>query len=223
MRRPIILVPALLVLAGCLGSGFGNKVVTQLGISPFWFRSTAPKTTRLAGGAVKVRGPEGYCIDPHLRDKLTTDRVAVLGSCASLANSTKLEGPKAPAILSISVSSPGLQSGISAEALSTYLASASGQAALTGGGSMPDVSDVEFVEGMALVHATGGTRPRGMAKGHWRGVFALGNRLVSIAVYSPSGRPLDKATGKAKAIAFARAIRAANGAAIPVSQKPSKG
>ncbi len=152
-------------------------------------------STRLAGGAITVSGPDGYCIDP------TTLRSTTLGGFAAIASCNIMSGGQdgpivEPALMTVTVS-PAAGAAPSpadlADALGTTLlqdrelsALAVGQMA-SGGESAFDGSD-----------------PR-----HWRGAFVIGRHLIGVTLYAPQGSPMLGAQGAAFLNTVSSAIRAA--------------
>ena len=180
------------LLAGCDATGAGNSfgfLATQESPGNLGLRSA-----RLAGGAVVVSGPEGYCIDASTLRSTSAGGFAAIASCRILSNGS--EGPIVePALVTVTVSratgdapSPdALASALGTELLQNRRLSAvtTGQMA-TGGETAFEGSD-----------------PR-----HWRGAFVLGDRLVGLALYAPQGSPLVGAQGAAFLNTVSSRIRA---------------
>lgn len=180
-------------LTGCAETGASGRMsllATDAAATPELVTST-----RLAGGAITVSGPDGYCIDP------TTLRSTTLGGFAAIASCNIMSGGQdgpivEPALMTVTVS-PAAGAAPSpadlADALGTTLlqdrelsALAVGQMA-SGGESAFDGSD-----------------PR-----HWRGAFVIGRHLIGVTLYAPQGSPMLGAQGAAFLNTVSSAIRAA--------------
>lgn len=179
-------------LTGCAETGASGRMsllATDAAEAPELVTST-----RLAGGAITVSGPDGYCIDP------TTLRSTTLGGFAAIASCNIMSGGQdgpivEPALMTVTVS-PAAGAAPSpadlADALGATLlqdrelsALAVGQMA-SGGESAFDGSD-----------------PR-----HWRGAFVIGSHLIGVTLYAPQGSPMLGAQGAAFLNTVSSAIRA---------------
>lgn len=150
----------------------------------------------LVGGRVVVAGPVGYCIDPKTLNPGGATGFAVLASCRILSPSGK-GSIVSPGLVTVTVGAKG-----SARSLPT----SSGLAASAGG---PILGAFESGD-LAMVHMAGGGRevlsdgdPR-----YWRAAFAIGDRLVGLALYAPRDASLAGADGAALLRAVRDQIRA---------------
>ncbi|MCT4558815.1 MAG: dihydroxy-acid dehydratase [Pelagimonas sp.] len=131
----------------------------------------------LAGGAVAVSGPSGFCIDRDSQQR----NFAIIVTCRALTNGTT--GVLVdPAIITVSVTPADS---------SRQLPSASDfarNARVLGGQNAAD-----FV----TVHLDGKTNHvlKGADSRHWRAVFELNDRFVGLGLYAPKGSPLAGMAG----------------------------
>jgi len=176
---------------------------------PVGMTGTADRAVAVAGGAVTVAGPQGYCVDRGAR----SDALVLLGSCAALAGSRSVGGPARPAILTASVAEPPA-SGIDLDAMAGFVRSAPGRAALS---QSDDPASVTIEE----VSASGGVlfirlSDSAMAKslpvetGYWRALTGLRGYAVTLSVLSPASAPLSPDEQRAVLNAFVARMRAAN-------------
>lgn len=206
---------ALFGLTGCLGS---DDTDGPVGTSPFWLNVSAPKAIRADG--VTIAGPKGFCIDPGATQAQDNVRFALLGSCASLANSATHGAPRRNAVLSASVGPTGGMSVTrNADALVGLLSGPDGAALLADQqGSSVSVSDVSADEGVVIVRASDPslTSGRNLQSDYWRGFFDLGGRVVTLSVFSLPGRQgLSESAGRSLLLSFVAAMRQANAEAPP--------
>ena len=204
-------VAAVFGLSGCLGGGGGDE--GPIGTSPFWLNVSAPKAIRADG--VTIAGPPGFCIDPSATQAQDNVRFALLGSCASLANSATHGAPRRSAVLSASIAPKGgLSVTRNADALVGLLSGPQGGALLSeGGGGQASVTETLAEDGIVMVRATDPslTRMRQLQQEYWRGFFDLKGRVVTLSVFSLPGRQgLTEAAGRALLLSFVAAMRQAN-------------
>lgn len=179
-------------LTGCAETGASGRMsllATDADATPELVTST-----RLAGGAITVSGPDGYCIDPTTLRRTSLGGFAAIASCNIMSGGQ--DGPIVePALMTVTVS-PAAGAAPSpadlADALGTTLlqdrelsALAVGQMA-SGGQSAFDGSD-----------------PR-----HWRGAFVIGRHLIGVTLYAPQDSPMLGAQGAAFLNTVSSAIRA---------------
>ena len=200
---------AVLGLTGCLGEVTKPSTVA---LSPFWLNASAPRAVRSDG--VIIAGPAGFCIDPGATRSSDGVQFALLGSCASLANSAEHGRPRQPAMLTASVAPPGgLSVTQNSDALVRLLSGAQGQALLSNeSGVGVTVADVGVTDNVIVVHARdpGLTGSRGLPPDYWRGFFDLNGRVVTLSVFSPQGRSLSDRAGATLLQQFVAAMREAN-------------
>ncbi|ETX27887.1 hypothetical protein [Roseivivax isoporae] len=129
----------------------------------------------LAGGAVVVAGPRGYCIDPVTIESAEDGGFAVLASCSILSGGAS--GPSvAPALVTVTVGGPQP---------APVLPDAATIARAAGVPLATDATRGPLV--LAQMARGGDTALEGGDARHWRGAFLMGRRLVALALYAPSG------------------------------------
>ncbi|EBA08363.1 hypothetical protein [Sagittula stellata] len=137
-----------------------------------------PEKIALAGGAVVVRGPEGYCIDPETSRSRNGQGVAVIASCFILSGGqTGYNVP--PAIVTVTVG-PKDPEGVVPD-----------PAALAKAAGAPLLGAYEQ-DGLALAHLGGGG-DKMLSEGdkrYWRGAFLQGGHMIGLALYAPEGDAL---------------------------------
>ncbi len=201
----------LLVLPGCLT---GPEVTRR-----------APEKIAVAGRSVVVAGPPGYCVDTAATKDSATGAFVLLGSCASIAGTSRAGAPAAPALLTASVSptSPAAAAA-SVDQLADFFRSDFGRAALARNGQAGAVRILNMrARGGALyIHAsdTSGNPTGSLMPDYWRGIFNLGGRLVTVTVIGFAERPLTEVVSIATLDAFAARIRAENRGTATDSRNP---
>lgn len=210
--RRISLAAALVALGACIP----GEDVTRAGVTRL-FPGPAPQLAAFAKGAVRVRGPDGFCVDPRTVRETDAGGFVMLGSCASIANSERVAAPRRPAILTVAVSAPArLSVAGSTEQLSQFLQTEAGQALLARDGSAGSVTVEEVIsgDGIVLVRSRdeGWIATSRVERSYWRGFFDLGSRVVTVSVFGLTHAPLKSAQGQRLLLDFVKSIRAANGA-----------
>ncbi len=151
-------------------------------------------STRLAGNAITVAGPEGYCIDPTTMRSSQDSGFAALASCHIMSGGKK--GPIVePGLMTVTVSpatGPAPSPAELAEALGTTLLQHRELSALALG-QMASEGETAF----------SGSDPK-----HWRGAFVLGPYLIGVTLYAPKNSPLLGAQGAAFVNTVSSTIRA---------------
>ncbi|MCL3881333.1 dihydroxy-acid dehydratase [Marivita sp. GX14005] len=165
----------------------------------------------LAGGAIVLSGPEGYCVDATSLRSTAAGGFAAIASCAILSGGQS--GPLVePALVTVTVaratrdapSPEELARAMGAELLRTRKLKA------VTAGHMASGGESAFLN----------SDPR-----HWRGTFVLNGRLIGLALYAPRNSPLIGNQGAAFLDSVAARIRANSGKATPIAQQsqPSTG
>lgn len=162
------------------------------------------------GGAIRVSGPEGYCIDPATLDASRKSGFAVLASCNILSGGAA-GAVVEPAIVTIAAS----PSGEGAPPAPDSLAEALGTTMLA------DRSTEEFT--LAQMAAGGDTAFDGGDPRHWRAGFSLGGLSVGLALYAPKGSPLAGSAGAAFLETVRSRIRATNAQKTADAEIPPAG
>ena len=160
--------------------------------------ATPLQSADLARGAIVVKGPEGYCIEPSSLSR-KQGGFALLASCRIMTGG-KGGNAVTPALLTVSVG-PAL-SGLGAP----------NAADLAQALSEMQVIAASDVDGMALVQlGRGGDSIFDDGDPvHWRGALVVNSRLVGLAAYGPNGGEIAKAKGAALLTALAKSIRNAS-------------
>ncbi|SHH47452.1 hypothetical protein [Marivita hallyeonensis] len=180
------------LLAGCDATGTGGSLsFLDASTDPANF---AAASAQLAGGAIVVSGPDGYCVDA------STLRATRVGGFAAVASCNILSGGETgpivePVLVTVTVSratGPAPEPSDLARALGTELLSNREMSAIIAG-RMASGGETAFQ----------GSDPR-----HWRGAFTLGPHMIGLALYAPQGSPLVGAQGAAFLNTVSSRIRA---------------
>lgn len=174
---------------------------------------SAPERVLVADRSVIVAGPPGYCIDQGLSRMGDGAAFVLLGSCASIEGSADTPMPRAPAILTVSVSEAAVAP-LEIEVLRAYLATRDGKAALSRSGDPDSVRILETrtSDGVLYIHArdlSAGVAP-GMSDTYWRALFELNGRLVTASVIGLEQRPITPDAGLATLRALTERLRREN-------------
>ncbi len=127
----------------------------------------------LAGGAVIVAGPEGYCIDPETLDSRRLRGFAVIASCHILT-AGQLDSPVIPSLVTVTVGRQQDGDGLPSPRALAALA----EAPLVEGDQSDDMV-------AALLGQGGDALLEGGDPRHWRAAFLQGEYLVALALYAP--------------------------------------
>ncbi|MCG6901443.1 MAG: hypothetical protein LJE68_02070 [Rhodobacter sp.] len=184
---------AVLAVAGCVDAP------ALRGPTPAATRS-APETIAVAGGAVVVGGPPGYCIDRGASRLRGDTGFVLLGSCASIARDVAAGAPLVPGILTASVgaaSVAGQPALTDLDQLEALITSPGGRATLARDGRAESVKVFGTLreDGALFVHLrdVSANPTPGLDQTYWRGLFDLQGRLVTLSVVSFSNAPLPPA------------------------------
>lgn len=162
---------ALLILSAC-ESGQGGGVFAGL---PNGLKAKPLSQTALAGGAVTLVAPRGFCIDSR----------SVTRSFALMARCDVLGAPQAAGDAPLGFITVSVQSAAPGAALPAVeqLAAASGLSAVT---------DPRITDNQLTFRANGRAPVKGVSDTHWRGTAGIGGQIVGVALYAPeSGRALS--------------------------------
>lgn len=196
--RAIIWVCAVAPLIGCadisdtIAGGLAN-------IAP---RTSATgdgiRTLSLLGGDVRVRGPEGYCID---QDASNARRgFVVMAGCALLSQDVAVM-PDLDGLITVQFADADTASVAgNEEAFADFLTSDLGRATLASDGDLSLMSEVATVidrggvlarfEDLSTPSFAGTTGPQ------WRGFMDINGRLVTVSALSFSRAPLSRGQGE---------------------------
>lgn len=203
MRKTILALAGLTWLSACdLGitlPGFGRDM-TGDGI----------RTLALLDGAVRVRGPEGYCVDPSA--SAASSGFAIMAGCAVLSERGGTM-PDRAGLVTVQFGAPGSALvGAGAADLAEMLRDDSGQGLLSSGEAGVEVGEVE-VDGTRVMvrfedHA--GAPVPGTTPKVWRGFTDIGDRLVTVSVLAYDRDPLTSEAGRTLLETALRALKEVN-------------
>lgn len=142
--------------------------------------SSAPEKpllqTSLAGGAVQVVPPQGYCIDP----KSLKSRFALMARCDALGL-------------------PDMVTAAPRGILTLALTEADGDAPLptpqqvAQAAGLTQIQETGSVEGATIFVAQGPVPAEGMSPRHWRGTARIGGHVASVTLYgAPQSRAISE-------------------------------
>lgn len=165
----------------------------------------------VAGGAVTVQGPEGYCVDTRV--SRPSRGFAALASCALISDIAVVPGIEG--LITVQVGSAGSAIVEGAEQdLARILRSETGAALLASDGAPSSVvmDRVETSAGLVIVHFTDRAPPAidGLEQLEWRAFLDINGRLVTIGVRGFQRAPLTPAEGLRLLNRAAYSLRLAN-------------
>jgi hypothetical protein len=173
----------------------------------------------VAGGAVTVGGPSGYCVDPGASREGPGGAFVLLGSCASISGSFTALSPRRPGILTASVA-PGSGDETFAAAfpsMARFLASPAGRAALsrTGKAETVEIVTITSAGDVMYVHARDAAPAPGqeVEADYWRALMAVNGQIVTLSVLGLRDRPVPPEAKLALLESFVKKVRALNGLA----------
>ena len=168
-KRPLAAL-AMLTLSACEGGqGFSFGGGTGAPDKPL-------RQTALAGGAVQVVPPQGYCIDP----KSLKRRFALMARCDALGlPDVVTAAPRG--ILTLAL--------IEAEA-EAPLPTPQQVAEATG---LSQLQEAGSIKGATIFVAQGSVPAEGMSPRHWRGMARIGGHVASVTLYgAPQSRAISE-------------------------------
>jgi len=142
------------------------------------------RTLAMLDGNVRVRGPEGYCVDQSASD--SRNGFAVLAGCALLSETAAVM-PQLDGLITVQFGEEDSASVVGNEdVFAAFLASDSGRGILSANGEGTALSDVTTVSDRSgvIVHFndTAGTGFPGTDSEQWRGFVDVKGRLVTVSV-----------------------------------------
>ncbi|SLN30046.1 hypothetical protein [Pseudooctadecabacter jejudonensis] len=189
---------AALVLSGCadMSNGLADRLAT-LGSSPD-ATNEGIRTLAVLDGAVRVRGPDGYCIDQGASD--ASRGFAIMAGCA-LVSDEAVVIPNPDGLIMVQFGAEGTASVTGNEdAFAAFLRSESGRGVLSSAGDLAQVPQVATVTDRAGVLArfedTAGPAFEGTSGPQWRGFLDVGSRLTTVSVLSFDRNPLSASAGE---------------------------
>lgn len=178
---------------------------------------SAPRAIAVAGGAVTVTGPSGYCVDRTASRDGGEGAFVLFGTCAAISGSVSAGQPAKPAVLTASVApEPADEAAFAGSfpAMARFFGSDAGRAALsrTGKAATVRMGAVSSREGVLYLNVTDSSAQPGkaVAPDYWRAILALRGHLVTLSVMSLADRPLTSADKRRILDAFVARMRAAN-------------
>ncbi len=206
LRRLFCATLMAVALAGCDGIDLSTGL-------PFAGPAKGPgvRTLIIMNGSLRVRGPDGYCIDQ--RASRAAAGFVVMGSCA-LVSATPI-APAQAGVLTFQAGEPGSAGVAGAEqVLVNMLQTAPGHALLSAKGDSATVREVSVTSQPGAVFVqfsdTGPDPVAGLQDHEWRAFADLGGRLVTLALRVPAHRPMTSAQGLGVLQQAIDALRAAN-------------
>jgi len=190
-----------LALSGLAACDSVTARVTD-GLSQFGVPSDATgegiRTLALLGGDVRVRGPDGYCVDQSASN--ARRGFAVMAGCAVLS----ADAPVMPSLNGLITVQFGAEGSASVTGNEDYFAeflkTETGRSLLAQSGDMASISRVETVSDRAGVLArfedASGPVIAGTSGPQWRGFLDIDGRLVTVAVLSLDHDDLSRGQGE---------------------------
>ena len=165
----------------------------------------------LYDGAVQVRGPDGYCVDPG--SSRPEAGFAVIGACGLLAAAGMT--PKADGFITVQVAGPGSAAVTGAESdLTDLLRQPRGAALLADEGSPDTVTVGQIGTGPGLVTVrfrdSAPAPVKGLSDEEWRAFLDLGDRIATVGVRGYLRAPLPPEQARALLEATVATLQAAN-------------
>lgn len=222
-RAAFIMVLTAFVVAGCAS---GPGMVGGGGLGTLFASAGQSRTAAVPvlDGAVNLAAPSGFCPDPSATRSSAQSAFVLYGSCHAING--RGAKPAAPAILTAAASPGAGDLGPDAmAALADYVQTDAGQAALsrTDSGTEVEIESLERTGDLILVRARDGAgqgAEQGVSPAFWRAIFPQSGTLVTVTVSNMATASVTAAQGKALAIDFVAAIRAANGPAPARDSEP---
>lgn len=172
----------------------------------------APRSVMVAGGAVRVLGPQGYCIDQRGVRAGQGGTFVPLMSCASLMRGHGDQAPNMAALLTASIADtpvsgdhPDRYNDALKDALRTVLRNG-----LDGGDPAARIIQADELPDVVILYVQSPRPPQGMQAQHWQALFLIRQRLITISVRAPQTRPLKESAARALLIAFVNRLRTGN-------------
>ena len=167
------------------------------------------RTLAMFNGTVKVRGPEGYCIDRQA--SRTRTGFAVLAACARVSEAEIV--PSLDGLLTVQIGEDDSAVVTGNEAtLARLLAEEAGRGLLSEGSGAVTVHETESQDGLVLVRYTDpeARAMEGTEGPSWRAFLDLGGRSAVLSLRAFSASPLSPREGEILIRAAATALAEAN-------------
>jgi len=175
------------------------------------------RTLALLDSSVRVRGPEGYCVDQAASN--ARRGFAVLAGCAVLSEDVAVI-PTLDGLITVQFGEKGSASvSGNEEAFADFLESEVGRGLLAANGDAANIDEVTTETDRAGVMARfqdlTGPSFNGTSGPQWRGFLDVQDRLVTLSVRSFESRTLGRAEGERLLIVAMAAIAEVNTDATP--------
>lgn len=155
------------------------------------------RTLSVLGGDVRVRGPEGYCIDQRASN--ARRGFAVMAGCALMADAAVMPSLDGLITVQFGDSDTASVSG-NEEAFAAFLKSEAGQSVLSRDGDAGSITGLTVIADRAGVLArfedTSETALDGTSGAQWRGFLDIEGRLTTISVLSFDRNTLSRSEGQ---------------------------
>ncbi len=191
-----------------------SALILGLAIGPGW-PGTASADTRgpdqvaVAGGAVSVAGPNGFCVDTAASRSGSLKAFVLFLPCAKATE---------PAILTASVLTGGpadQPSAVVLPAMAAFFRSDAGRAALSRSGRAHDVriTDMRSVGPVLYLRLSdrSAAQSQPVDPDYWRAVMLVKGRIVTLSVLALAERPLNPDARRRLLETFVARVRRANG------------
>jgi len=208
-----ILAAVLLSLTGCdQVSDRLTQGLSQIGTTRD-ATSEGIRTLALLGGAVRVRGPEGYCVDQAASN--ARRGFAVMAGCALLSEDVAIM-PSTDALIAVQFGAEGTASiGENGEAFASFLKTETGRTLLSQEADATSVSDLttvlDRVGVLARFEDASGPAIGGTSGPQWRGFLDVDGRLTTVSVLSFDRNPLGRSEGERLLVVAMTELVEANG------------
>lgn len=169
------------------------------------------RAVALYDGAVRVQGPEGYCVDRAA--SRARSGFAVLAGCGLLAPQDAM--PALDGFLTVQFGEAGSAGVAGREAELRALLSTPAGAALLSRTGVPETVTLERTEagrGIVVVEFADSAPagPEGLEPGEWRAFLDIGGRMATLSLRAFSRAPLDRDAGRRLLSQAVSALRAVN-------------
>lgn len=156
------------------------------------------RTLSLLGGDVRVRGPEGYCVDQSASN--ARDGFAVLAGCALLSDGAAVM-PSLDGLITVQFGEADTASVTdNEEAFAAFLQTDAGRGLLAADGDLANVAEVATITDKTAVLArfedASGPAIAGTSGAQWRGFLDVRGRLVTVSVLSFDRAELSRSEGE---------------------------
>ena len=215
--RVCVLSMAVFGLVGC--AEVGDRVANGLANigGPTDATNEGIRTLGLLGGDVRVRGPEGYCVDQAASD--ARRGFAVLAGCALLSDEAVVM-PRLDGLITVQFGDENTASVAgNEEPFSAFLMSDAGRRVLSANGDAASLSDVAVVSDRSgvLVRFSDASGPvfAGTSGEQWRGFMDVNGRLATVSVLKFDRNELSRSEAERLLILAMSEIAEANSLAQP--------